>query len=67
MHDLVIFSGMAIAIGCIWAGMKIRGVIGGVAGFVVGAVLTGLIATQAGVDLADGAGCSRYSSFADDC
>lgn len=67
MHDLVIFSGMAIAIGCIWAGMKIRGVIGGVAGFVVGAVLTGLIATQAGVDLEDGAGCSRYSSFADDC
>lgn len=67
MHDLVIFSGMAIAFGCIWAGMKIKGVAGGVAGFVVGAVLTGLIATQAGVDLGAGAGCSRYSSFADDC
>lgn len=67
MHDIVIFVGMAITLGLMWAGIKIKGFAGGLTGFVAGAVLTGFIATRAGVDLGDGAGCNRYSSFADDC
>ncbi|AXV15125.1 hypothetical protein CYG48_05070 [Neorhizobium sp. SOG26] len=64
---MVIFAGMAMALACIWIGMKWKGVTGGVLGFIIGAALTGFVATRAGVDLGDGAGCSRYSSFADDC
>jgi hypothetical protein len=67
VHETVILAGMALAIALIWLGMKINGPIGGILGFVVGAILTGSLASSAGVDLDAAAACSRYSSFADDC
>jgi uncharacterized transporter YbjL len=67
VHDTVIFVGMGLTLALIWAGIKIKGFAGGITGFLAGAVLTGLLATQAGVDLGDGVSCRRYSSFADDC
>lgn len=46
-------------------GVRMKGVGGGVAGFFIGAILSGLLFSAAGVEAPDG--CSRYSSYADDC
>lgn len=63
----MIFVGMALTLGLMWGGIKIKGFAGGITGFVAGAILTGFLATQTGVDLGEGVSCRRYSSFADDC
>jgi 1,4-dihydroxy-2-naphthoate octaprenyltransferase len=67
MHDMVLLTGMVISIGFIWIGLKAWGVAGGAIGVALGIALTGIMATNADVDLGKDAGCSRYSSFADDC
>jgi len=64
---MVIFAGMAIAFALMWIGVKLYGVPGGMIGFVVGIIVTGYVATGSGVDLGEGVGCNRYSSFARDC
>lgn len=66
MIDATIGIGMLITFAIMAIGVKCWGVGGGFAGFFAGAILTGLLATQVGVDLG-GDGCTRYSSYADDC
>lgn len=66
MIDATLAMGMLLTFGIMAFGVKRWGVGGGFAGFFVGAILTGLLATQMGVDLG-GDGCTRYSSYADNC
>jgi len=56
---------IVVTLGIMWVGMRMGGVGGGIAGFLVGAVLSGFVFSASGVQAPDG--CSRYSSFADDC
>lgn len=65
IYEALLLACMAIAIGIMWVGIKMRGMIGGVVGFFVGAALAGLVFSSAGVSAPDS--CSRYSSIADDC
>lgn len=66
MIDATLAIGMLLTFGIMAIGVKRWGVGGGFAGFFVGAILTGLLATQMGVNLG-GDGCTRYSSYADNC
>ncbi len=66
MIDATNGIGMIITLAIMSIGVKCWGVGGGFAGFLVGAILTGLLASQVGVDLG-GDGCTRYSSYADSC
>lgn len=66
MIDATLAMGMLLTFGIMAVGVKLWGVGGGFAGFFIGAILTGLLATQMGVDLG-GDGCTRYSSYADNC
>lgn len=67
MHDTVIFVGIATTLCLMWAGIRIKGMSGGLTGFLAGAFLTGFLATQSGIDIGDGIACGRYSSFAREC
>ncbi len=66
MIDATLALGMVITFVAMSFGIRRWGVGGGFAGFFVGAILTGIIASQIGVDLG-GDGCTRYSSYADNC
>ena len=66
MIDATLGLGMVITFIAMSLGIRRWGVGGGFAGFFVGAILTGLLATQIGVDLG-GDGCTRYSNYPDDC
>lgn len=66
MYDLFLLVSVAATFGIMALGMKFFGLGGGLAGFLVGAVMTGVVAVNVGVEM-DGAGCQRYSSTAQDC
>lgn len=66
IYDLFLLVSIAATFGIMALGMKFFGLGGGVAGFVVGAVMTGVVAMNVGIDMG-GAGCERYSSTAQDC
>lgn len=66
IYDATLIAGIGLTLGIMWLGMKMFGLGGGFAGFIVGAILTGVIAAQSGVELGR-EGCVRYSSYADDC
>jgi uncharacterized transporter YbjL len=65
MYEAILLACMVITVGIMWIGIKLRGFIGGITGFFVGAVLAGFVFASSGADIPDG--CSRYSSIADDC
>lgn len=65
-YDATLLAGMALTLVFMWVGIKAFGLGGGFAGFILGAIMTGVIAGQAGVELGHD-GCTRYSSYADDC
>lgn len=65
-YDATLIAGIALTLGLMWAGMKVFGLGGGFVGFFLGAILTGVIAAQSGVELGHD-GCTRYSSYANDC
>lgn len=66
IYDATLIAGVIASLLLIAGGMRLFGVLGGVAGFVVGAAMTGILAGKAGVQY-DGAGCQRYSIHAQDC
>lgn len=66
MIDATLAIGMLITFLCMTLGIKRWGVGGGFAGFFVGAIMTGVLATQIGVDLG-GEGCTQYGIRADSC
>lgn len=66
MYDTTLLAGIGLTLGLMWASIKMFGLGGGFLGFFLGAILTGIIAAQSGVELGHD-GCTRYSSYADDC
>lgn len=66
MYDMVLIVGLLATFVLMNIGIKLFGTGGAFAGFFVGAIMTGVIAASAGVEMGD-AGCTRYSSFASDC
>lgn len=65
-YDATLIAGIGLTLLLMWIGIKVFGLGGGFAGFFLGAILTGVIAAQAGIEMGHD-GCTRYSSFADDC
>ena len=66
MYDAYLIASIAVTLGVMALGMKLFGLGGGFAGFFIGAIMSGVIAANIGVEM-DGAGCQRYSSIAQDC
>lgn len=64
-YEGLFLSMIVVTLGIMWVGVRLRGAGGGIAGFFIGAILAGFVFSSAGVEAPDG--CSRYSSFADDC
>jgi hypothetical protein len=65
MTYLFTLLGMAGTLGLIFVGVNMRGALGGFIGFIVGVILTGVIAAKLDIDL--DRGCTKYSNYADDC
>jgi uncharacterized transporter YbjL len=64
-YEGIFLAMIVVTLGVMWVGIRIAGVGGGITGFLIGAVLAGFVFSAAGVETPEG--CSRYSSFADDC
>lgn len=66
MHDITTVLGLALSLGLMYVGVKVSGAGGGIIGFVVGAALAGVIASNMGIEIGD-RGCERYSSHVNEC
>lgn len=66
MYDAYLVLSIVITLGIMAIGMKLFGLGGGFAGFFLGAIMSGLLAANFGVQMGDDS-CTRYSHFADDC